>query len=186
MKIALIDFKDSFTFNIAHYIESEGVEVQVLQDEFLDVATLIDFDKIILSPGPGLPKEKKSMQLILEKYHAVKPILGICLGMQGIVEFFGGTIYNQEEVKHGVQTKIFKLDTSMLFKNLIFPFNVGLYHSWACDVNLSKELIPTSISEDKILMSIEHISLPIYAVQFHPESILSENGKEIVRNFLYL
>lgn len=183
-KIALIDFKDSFTYNIYHYLRSSTDQVQVFEDGKFELEELEPFSKIILSPGPGLPKETNSMMDVLERYHASKTILGICLGMQGITEFFGGGIFNQENVKHGIKTRIMLLEKSPLFENLPQHFEVGLYHSWACDVSEAKEMELIAKSEENISMAIQHKNFPIFGIQFHPESILTEYGKEIVTNFV--
>ncbi|MES2799451.1 MAG: aminodeoxychorismate/anthranilate synthase component II [Bacteroidota bacterium] len=185
-KIALIDFKDSFSYNIYHYLVSNCDEVKVFEDGAFELDELADFDKIVLSPGPGLPSETKSLFAVLERYHQTKTIWGICLGMQGIVEFFGGKIYNQEKVKHGVAVAIDLIDDGSLFTNLPQRFAVGLYHSWACDVSESTALKMIARSDEMVLMAVQHRKLPIYGVQFHPESILTEFGKEIVTNFVYL
>lgn len=182
MKILLIDNYDSFTFNLVHYFEKLSCDVTVCRnDEWTQ--SIGEFDKIVLSPGPGLPKEAGKLFEIIDFYHQAKPILGICLGMQAITEFFGGEIYNQTKVKHGVQEKIF-VDESMLFNDLEKEQFVGLYHSWACDISRTNQLKATSFSKTKVLMSIEHFQLPVVGVQFHPESILTENGLVILRNFI--
>lgn len=186
MKVLLIDFYDSFTFLIAHYIESCGAEVEVVEDKKVVLAEIDRFDAIVFSPGPGLPKETQSMFMVLVAYASSKKILGICLGMQGIAEYFGEQLYNQVQVKHGVSEKINILNSTTLFKNLPSEFQVGLYHSWAVELSNLSELKPLAVSENAVLMALEHSDYSIYGVQFHPESILTENGKEILKNFLLL
>ncbi len=184
MKAALIDFRDSFTFNIAHYLEGEGVELTVYDHLDLDVDCLKEMEFIVLSPGPGLPQEKPVLNLILQQYSSSKPILGICLGMQGIVNYFGGHIYNQEDVKHGIQT-IMKIEQQdFIFTDVPSKSLVGLYHSWACRLGEVNELIPLAFSEEDVLMAVRHKSLPIYGLQFHPESVLTEFGRRIIQNFV--
>lgn len=185
MKVLLIDFYDSFTYNIYHYLIGIDAEVTVVEDKQVDLNAVAQFDCIIFSPGPGLPRSTQSLFPILEKYSTSKRILGICLGMQGIAEFYGGSLYNQQMVKHGVSEKIEVLDKGTLFKGLPSEFNVGLYHSWAVDISNTKRLKPLALSENNILMAFEHVEFPIYGVQFHPESILTENGKELLMNFIF-
>jgi anthranilate synthase component II len=184
LKAALIDFRDSFTYNIAHYLEGEGVDVTIYDHLDLDVDSLKDMDLIVLSPGPGLPQEKPTLKLILQEYFLSKPILGICLGMQGVVNYFGGQIYNQKTVKHGVQSAMKIAEQDLIFKDVPLKSQVGLYHSWACCLNEGSELIPLAYSEDGVLMAVRHRSLPIYGLQFHPESILTEFGRKIIQNFI--
>jgi anthranilate synthase component II len=183
-KTVLIDFKDSFTYTISHYLTGMNVELDILEDGHFDIQILEAYDTIILSPGPGLPREKKSLIKILEKYANTKKILGICLGMQGIVEFFEGSIYNLQQVSHGVQVEMFVSDHSSIFKGLPATFQVGLYHSWACDTGESKGLKTIAKSINGVTMAVKHLELPIFGVQFHPESILTENGKQILLNFV--
>jgi para-aminobenzoate synthetase component 2 len=141
-------------------------------------------DFIVLSPGPGLPEEKHSLAYILEHFSSSKPILGICLGMQGIVQFFGGKIYNQEAVRHGVQIKMKLVTQDPIFEHVPTETPVGLYHSWACELMDSEALIPLAESDEHVLMAVRHRTLKIYGLQFHPESILTEFGRQMIRNFI--
>lgn len=144
-----------------------------------------DFDKIVLSPGPGLPFEAGQMPRLIKEYYAKKPILGVCLGFQALVEFFGGTIYNQNKVKHGVSETCFFKSDSKLFNGTPENYKVGLYHSWAADKKtFPVQLEVTATSENDIIMAFEHKTFPICGVQFHPESIMTENGHKIIHNFL--
>jgi anthranilate synthase component 2 len=142
------------------------------------------FDKIVLSPGPGLPIQAKGMMEIIERFHTHKPMLGVCLGMQAIAEFFGGKLYNLNDVKHGISETASIINSSKLFNHLPTEFDVGLYHSWAVHEPLPSVLLPTLRSKKNTLMAFEHRTLPIAAVQFHPESILTPHGREIIQNFL--
>lgn len=180
----IVDFYDSFTYNLAHYFEKLDCEVSVIRNDKLDLSTLKQFDKFVLSPGPGLPKEKKNLFELLEKFSGKIPILGICLGMQAIGEFMGGNIQNQSIVKHGISEKINISNTNCLFYSFPNFMNVGLYHSWEV-INIPSQNI-TSTSENKVTMSIEFPEQKLYGVQFHPESILTENGIALLRNFLNL
>jgi anthranilate synthase/aminodeoxychorismate synthase-like glutamine amidotransferase len=158
----------------------------VVFNDQLDLSDVDRYDKIVLSPGPRLPKDAGVMMELIEKYHKTKPILGVCLGFQGLVEFFGGSLYNQQAVKHGVQTRLHANNQSKLFKNTANEFQVGLYHSWAANKNdFPKTLEISGTNEEDVIMAFEHTSLPIAGVQFHPESILSEFGKKIVENFIF-
>ena len=180
----IVDFYDSFTYNLAHYFEKLDCEVSVIRNDELDLSKLLNFDKLVLSPGPGLPKEKINLFELLEQFSGKIPILGICLGMQAIGEFMGGNIQNQSIVKHGIAEKITISNTNCLFQSFPKSINVGLYHSWEV-VNIPLDNI-SSTSENKVIMAIEFPEQKLYGVQFHPESILTENGLELLRNFLNL
>jgi anthranilate synthase component II len=185
LKILLLDNFDSFTYNLFHYLVGFDCEVDVFRNDEISILKASEYDKIILSPGPGLPKNANDMPELIEKLYLTKPILGVCLGMQAIGEFFGGTLYNQKEVKHGVQEKCTQKNHSKLFKNVPLTFQVGLYHSWAVDISQVPILVEIARSEDGVLMAFEHKTLPIYGVQFHPESLMTEYGKTILANFLF-
>ena len=186
MKILLIDNYDSFTWNLVHYLEGEQTDVDVVRNDEVDFVVAEGYDKIILSPGPGLPKDAGKMPLIIHHFAGKKPILGVCLGFQGIVEYYHGSLYNQEEVKHGISEKCRVDAASKLFRDLPEEFEVGLYHSWAADrETFPRELIITAESENDVIMAFEHKRLPIAGVQFHPESILTQGGQQIVNNFLF-
>jgi anthranilate synthase component 2 len=163
-----------------------GVEVDVCSDNDLILDDVGRYEKIILSPGPGLPAETNSMMPLLATYAESKTILGICLGMQGIALHFKGQLKNMQHVDHGVSRKVSILRQSKLFKGLDADFTAGVYHSWNAEVHGVESIKETAVSELGITMAIEHISLPIYGLQFHPESIMTENGKEIIRNFIEL
>ena len=186
MKVLLLDSFDSFTYNLFHYLEGLDCEVKVARNNEITLAEIEEFDKIVLSPGPGLPQDSGILMDLLAEFATKKPILGVCLGMQAIALHFGGSLYNLSEVKHGVSEIAHQKAKSELFKDIPQSFEVGLYHSWAVDSNLPSELKVTAISENDVLMSIEHQTLPIYAVQFHPESILTPAGKKIIQNFIQL
>lgn len=185
MRILLIDNYDSFTYNLVHYLKGFDCEVDVVRNDQINFQTIDSYEKIVLSPGPGLPKDSKDMLKVIDQCYDKKPILGVCLGFQALLEFFGGEIYNQKEVKHGVAINCTIDPNSRLFNGLSTSLEVGLYHSWAAkEQNWPKELIITAKSKEEVIMAFEHEKLPIAGVQFHPESILTENGKEIVENFL--
>lgn len=185
LRILLVDNYDSFTYNLVHYLEGLGAIVDVRRNDEVTFDDVEGADKIVYSPGPGLPKDAGKMPLLIHSFAGKKPMLGVCLGFQAIIEYYHGAIFNQSEVKHGrAERCTFKTD-SKLFSGLADTFNVGLYHSWAADPDkFPRELTITAISENSVIMAFEHKRLPIAGVQFHPESILTENGHEILQNFL--
>ncbi len=184
MRILLLDNIDSFTFNLYHYLVSEGMIVDVFRNYEISVDKALSYDAIVLSPGPGLPKDAGIMPQLLEKLPIEKPVLGVCLGLQAIVERFGGTLQNLPEVLHGRSSNIFPTAPHReLFDELEFPLQVGHYHSWAAK-DPGKELIVTSESEKGWIMSVKHKLRPIHAVQFHPESVLTPNGNKMIQNWI--
>lgn len=186
MKILIIDNYDSFTYNLLHYVQQFADEVEVQRNDAIAVEYAEGFSHLIISPGPGLPDAAGISLSLIEKYHQSKPILGVCLGCQAIAEYFGGRLYNQSKVAHGVQREVLKTDPrSLLLKSLPKKFKVGLYHSWAVDEkSLPPELKVTAKSTSGVVMALEHRFLPIAGVQFHPESIMTENGLQILKNWL--
>lgn len=186
MKVLLLDNFDSFTFNLFHYLEALDCQVSVIRNNQIELNEIAQFDKIVLSPGPGLPKDAGKMMEIIKEIVSSKPILGVCLGMQALAEHFGGELYNQQSVKHGVSETCKHNNASHLFKNIPVEFEVGLYHSWAVNIEKAENLIPTSYSQSNTLMSFEHKDFPIFGVQFHPESLMTPYGKQIIENFLFM
>lgn len=186
MKILLIDNYDSFTYNLFHYLESCDCEVTVIRNDNLEISDIEVFNKIVFSPGPGLPKDAGQMLQVIEKYHTTKPMFGVCLGMQALGEFFGDELYNLTEVKHGVSDYIHHFNDDRLFQGIPSSFQVGLYHSWAVRLKEKSSLQATAKTLSNVLMALKHENLPIYGVQFHPESILTEYGKQIIENFVKL
>jgi anthranilate synthase component 2 len=187
MKILLFDNYDSFTYNLLHLVEQfDGVEVEVFRNDEIKIDEVRRFDKIILSPGPGLPDEAGILKEVIKEYSSSKNILGVCLGMQAIGEVFGGKLFNLEKVQHGVANTTTVIDESeVLFKNIPSSFKTGRYHSWM----VSKENLPdcfkiTSIDEQGNIMSLKHKTFDVRGVQFHPESILTEFGKEMMENWI--
>lgn len=184
MKILIIDNYDSFTYNLLHLVnENVTGEVTVIRNDELSIEDVESFDNIILSPGPGLPSESGLLLPIIEKYKDSKPMLGVCLGMQAIGEVFGAKLINIDKPLHGIATPITH-DGSRLFEGIPQTFEVGRYHSWIIDADtLSKDLKISAYDTNNQPMALEHKTLPIFAVQFHPESILTEYGKELILNF---
>lgn len=188
MKVLLVDFYDSFTYNVVHYLESLGADVTVLSDHLVELDAIYpeSFDALVLSPGPGLPEETKSMYALLDSCALKIPVLGICLGMQGIAQFFGGELFNLERVTHGVSKQLKVTDSVGLFADLPTELEVGLYHSWAISSVPDDFLVTSRLTENGVVMSIAHKTLPIVGVQFHPESIMTPFGKKLISNFLSL
>jgi len=185
VRILLLDNYDSFTYNLAHYLEMAGAEVRTMRNDRIDFDEIDACDKLVFSPGPGLPKHAGKLMKVIHHYAGVKPMLGVCLGFQAIVEYYHGHLVNQAEVKHGISEKCRHDGHSNLFFGIPHEFQVGLYHSWAADdAHFPRELLATAFSENKVIMAFEHKRLPISGVQFHPESILTEYGHQLVRNFV--
>lgn len=180
-RILLIDNYDSFTHNLSHYLEGEGVHVDVVLNDQFDRTSLDQYDKIVLSPGPGLPKDAGVLLDVIRLAAGKKPVLGVCLGMQAIAEFLGGHLFNQEVVRHGV-AEVIEVYDSILFKGLSSEIEVGLYHSWAIDADGDYQV--SAKSKNGIIMALENVDQKLYGVQFHPESILTKDGRAILRNFL--
>jgi anthranilate synthase component II len=159
-----------------------GFSVTVLRND-VPISNPHQYDKIVLSPGPGLPQDAGTMMQWIAAVDGKIPILGVCLGMQAIAEYLGGTLYNLTEVKHGVQ-EVIELNDSALFEGLPQKIDVGLYHSWAAKSN--KGYTETAISESGVIMAIENLERKMWGVQFHPESVMTPHGSTILKNFLTL
>ncbi|QHI38728.1 Aminodeoxychorismate synthase component 2 [Kordia antarctica] len=184
-KVLVIDNYDSFTYNLVHYLEDLGCDVTVKRNDQLSLEEVDNYEKIILSPGPGIPDEAGLLKPIIAKYAATKSILGVCLGQQAIGEVFGGTLSNLSEVYHGVATKIeVSVDDESLFDGLPKSFEVGRYHSWIVASPLPPSLEATSFDENGQIMSLRHRIYDVRGVQYHPESILTPNGKKILENWI--
>ena len=184
-KILVIDNYDSFTYNLVHYLEEMNCEVTVKRNDQLEIEEVEAFDKIVLSPGPGIPDEAGLLKPIIKKYAPTKSILGVCLGQQAIGEVFGGKLINLDKVYHGVATKVkITVDDENLFKGLDKEIEVGRYHSWVVDANLPDELEATSFDENGQVMSLRHKNYDVRGVQFHPESVLTPNGKKMLENWV--
>jgi anthranilate synthase component 2 len=184
-KILVIDNYDSFTYNLVHYLEDLDCEVTVYRNDEFDIDEISGFDKILLSPGPGIPDEAGLLKAVIAKYAPTKSILGVCLGQQAIGEVFGGTLSNLDKVYHGVATLVkTSVNDELLFEGLGNEFEVGRYHSWVVDANLPDVLEATSFDENGQVMSLRHKTYDVRGVQFHPESVLTPNGKKILENWL--
>jgi anthranilate synthase component 2 len=184
-KVLVIDNYDSFTYNLVHYLEDLDCDVTVKRNDKLTLEDVAPFDKIVLSPGPGIPDEAGLLKAIIAEYASTKSILGVCLGQQAIGEVFGGTLENLDNVYHGVATKItLSVDDEPLFEGLDKTFDVGRYHSWVVNANLPQVLEATSFDENGQVMSLRHKIYDIRGVQYHPESVLTPNGKQILKNWV--
>lgn len=184
-EILVIDNYDSFVYNLVHYLEAFDKRVTVVRNDEISLDAIEDFHKIILSPGPGIPRETKNLIPLIKRYGATKSILGVCLGQQAITEAYGGKIENLESVYHGVASTLqVKVLNEELFKNLPAQFSVGRYHSWVASQNLPDCLEVTATDENGIIMALRHRTFDVKGVQFHPESILTEFGKELIQNWL--
>ncbi|NNC82280.1 MAG: aminodeoxychorismate/anthranilate synthase component II [Flavobacteriales bacterium] len=186
MRIAIIDNYDSFTYNLHHYAEPWVDKVVVIRNDEVEVDDLANYDGIILSPGPGLPAESGRLMEVIEMYHDRLPILGVCLGHQAIAEFFGGRLENLPQVIHGQPSECTALQEDLLFKGISSPFLIGHYHSWvvAEEGFPHEELLITAKNDAGHIMALRHKELPIHGVQFHPESILTPQGKTIMTNWI--
>ena len=185
-KILLIDHNDSFTFNLVQLFEQiENVQVKVMSVHDFPTKEINEYDGIELSPGPGLPQDYPQVAAFLKDHYTVKPILGVCLGLQHIVRFFGGQLYNQEKVQHGKAIVLKNMTDTILFRSIHLPVKAGLYHSWAAERKHFPECLQiTSESENGVIMSVRHIDLPITAVQFHPESYMTTQGNVMIKNWV--
>ena len=184
-KILVIDNYDSFTYNLVHYLEDLDCEVTVYRNDEFDIDEISHFDKILLSPGPGIPDEAGLLKAVIAKYAPTKSILGVCLGQQAIGEVFGGTLSNLDKVYHGVSSMVkTSVNDELLFEGLGNEFEVGRYHSWVVDADLPEVLEATSFDENGQVMSLRHKTFDVRGVQFHPESVLTPNGKKILENWL--
>ena len=184
-KVLVIDNYDSFTYNLVHYLEDLNCNVTVKRNDKLTIDFVEQFDKIVLSPGPGIPEEAGLLKEIIKTYAPTKSIFGVCLGQQAIAEVFGGQLINLNDVYHGVSTKVtITVDDESLFNGLEKTIEVGRYHSWVVDPNLPESLEATSVDENGQIMSLRHKVYDVKGVQYHPESVLTPYGKKILENWL--
>ncbi|MDB5008611.1 MAG: Anthranilate synthase component 2 [Mucilaginibacter sp.] len=185
--ILIIDNYDSFTYNLVHLVNEIGLQCEVWRNDKFSIGDVDAFDRIILSPGPGVPSEAGLLLEVIEKYSSSKSIFGVCLGQQAIAEVFGGKLYNLKQPMHGIATPIKVTDTNeRLFAGLPESFKVGRYHSWVVDEKAIPDVLKiTAIDEeDNSVMALRHKQFDVRGVQFHPESVLTEYGKELMQNWL--
>ena len=187
MKIVIIDNYDSFTYNLSHLIKSLGAEVTVVRNDQFELQDLEQFNKIVLSPGPGIPSEAGLLLDVIRTYAGKKPILGVCLGHQAIGEVFGGKLVNLSDVFHGVATPCHIVADDPIFSGLERDITIGRYHSWVVsNEDLPECLEVTAVSPEGQIMALRHKSLNIRGIQFHPESVLTPDGKKMIQNWLFL
>ncbi|TAJ12341.1 aminodeoxychorismate/anthranilate synthase component II [Marinilabiliaceae bacterium JC017] len=187
MKLLVLDNYDSFTYNLVHYAEEIlNAPVDVYRNDEIPLEEVGAYDKIILSPGPGIPDEAGNLKEVIETYAASKSIFGVCLGCQAIAEVFGGSIYNLNKVYHGVATPVSVVNRNeYLFNNIPDTFLAGRYHSWVVnEKDLPAELLITAKDQEGQIMGLMHKTYDVRGVQFHPESILTEHGKLMLKNWL--
>lgn len=185
IKVALIDNYDSFTYNLRQLLEEEGAEVTVMRNDRFELDTLKTFDKLVLSPGPGIPDEAGLLKAVITAYAPTKPILGICLGEQAIGEVFGAQLVNLDQVFHGVQTPVSICSPDYVFDHLPQTIEAGRYHSWVvANESLPDVLVVTALSPEGQIMALRHRDFDVHGIQFHPESVLTPCGRTIIRNFV--
>lgn len=186
MKILLLDNYDSFTFNLVHIVKELGYEIDVVRNDKIALEAVDAYDKILLSPGPGIPEEAGILLPLIERYAPTKSILGVCLGEQAIGQVFGAKLINLQEVYHGISSVIDVVADEPLFKGMGNPFMGGRYHSWVVDPENPPECLEvTAIErESRQIMALRHKEYDVKGIQFHPESVLTPNGKTIIENWL--
>lgn len=186
MKILIFDNYDSFTYNLVHLVKALGYnDVDVFRNDKIELKDVDRYDKIILSPGPGIPSEAGLLLPLIKEYAATKPILGVCLGHQAIGEAFGANLINLRDVYHGIATDVQLIADDYLFEGLDKEIEVGRYHSWIVDSKgLPECFTVTAVDENSQIMAMKHNTYDVHGVQFHPESVLTPHGKIIVDNFL--
>lgn len=186
MKVLVLDNYDSFTYNLVHMLEAVGAQCDVVRNDAVDDNMVAAHDRVVISPGPGLPEQAGRTMEILERFHASHRILGVCLGHQAIGLFFGGKLKNLEQVYHGVSTPLVVHSESPLFREIPTSFEAGRYHSWVVDqATLPDELIVTATDASGEIMAMHHRILPIHSVQFHPESVMTPHGGKMLQNWLH-
>lgn len=184
-ELLLIDNYDSFTYNLVHYFEELGVEVDVVRNDKINLDDIEAYNMIVLSPGPGIPDEAGLLKEIIKRFGPTKKMFGVCLGQQAIGEVYGAELKNLDQVYHGVATEVSIDNNDPLFKGLEDPIQVGRYHSWVIDENSDTSAFDIiSTDENGQIMAIRHKEYDICSVQFHPESVLTPQGKKLLDNWL--
>ena len=185
-KLLILDNYDSFTYNLVHLIEEvSDIEFDVFRNDKITLTHVNNYNKILLSPGPGLPADAGIMPKLLKQYASTKSIFGVCLGLQAMGEAFGAKLKNLDKVYHGIATSVTIVNKDLIFSNCPKEFNVGRYHSWVVDRDaLPIEIEVTATDSENNIMAFKHKTYDVRGVQFHPESVLSEYGKEIMKSWL--
>ena len=185
MKVLMIDNYDSFTFNLVQLLKSLDVDIEVRRNDRFTLDEVAQFDKIMISPGPGKPENAGLVPEVIHRYATSKSMLGICLGHQAIGEYFGAELLNLKEVAHGVSSLIKVTEEHAIFSTIPSAFKAARYHSWHLNKeNFPTELTATAFTEDGIIMAFKHNSLPLHGLQFHPESILTKQGQQLISNWI--
>ena len=186
MKILVFDNYDSFTYNLVHAVKKLGyTDLEVHRNDQIALEDIARFDKIILSPGPGVPSESGILLDVIRTYAPSKSILGVCLGEQAIAEAFGGALINLAEVHHGISSMVDVLAEDVLFNGLAKQLEVGRYHSWAVEKSTLPECLTiTAVDEEGMIMALAHKNYDVRGVQFHPESVLTPDGEKMLKNWL--
>lgn len=184
--VLIIDNHDSFTFNLVDLFRKIGLKPDVVSVEALNLEQVENYTHLLISPGPDVPRAYPKLFELLDRFHQHKSILGVCLGHQTLCEFFGGELYNLNNVRHGQTRRLVQQKENALFQGLPKQFQIGLYHSWAILQNSleNSPLVATSFCSDGVLMAVAHQHLPLYGVQFHPESFITEYGEQMLKNWL--
>jgi len=185
-RILVFDNYDSFTYNLVHAVKKLGyLNVEVHRNDKITLEAIAGYDKIILSPGPGLPSESGILLDLIRTYASTKSILGVCLGEQAIAEAFGGSLFNLSEVHHGISSTITVLEEDVLFRHLPKKLDVGRYHSWAVEKKTLPDCLTiTAVDEEGMIMALAHKTYDVRGVQFHPESVLTPDGEQMLKNWL--
>jgi anthranilate synthase component 2 len=183
-KIVVLDNYDSFTYNLVHYVEAFNVQCDVFRNDKISLEDVNNYDKILLSPGPGIPEEAGILLDVIKAYASTKSILGVCLGHQAIGQVFGAELYNVGQVIHGKSKNTTVIESDILFDGMDASFQSGRYHSWAIK-NVQSPLIVTATDDDGIVQAIKHENFNVRGVQFHPESVMTPQGKKIIENWLF-
>jgi anthranilate synthase component 2 len=184
MKVAVIDNFDSFVYNIIRYLKEFSCEVIVMRNNEIDDEILASSDAILLSPGPGIPSEFKGLMHVIHSYHQEKPILGVCLGHQALAEYFGNELIQNKHPIHGEASELILAEHDDLFSGIENKTSIGRYHSWSVKSPIQSPLLCTGTTSDNEIMSFTHKDLPIKGLQFHPESILTPDGKKMIGNWV--
>lgn len=185
MNVLLIDNYDSFTYNLVQLLEEEGADVTIMKNDAVDLAEAALFRKILLSPGPRLPQEAEGMMALIDGLHQTASILGVCLGHQALVCYFGGRLKQSEKIRHGHQNTARISGQHQLFRNLPDKMLIGHYHSWIAAEPIPEELIVTMRDENNHVMAIKHSRYNLHGVQFHPESVMTPDGRQMISNWLW-
>lgn len=186
MKILVLDNYDSFTYNLVHIIRALGFPVDIYRNDKITLEEVKEYDKILLSPGPGLPDEAGIMKAVINEYGPTKSILGICLGHQGIGEVYGASLYNIPKVLHGVtSTAMLRDNDEYLFQGVPETFQATHYHSWAVrSESITPQLKVTAVNDEGLVMGMTHVKYDVKGLQFHPESIMTPEGPKMIANWL--